>query len=81
MMDIDDMIEILAIDLLGVVPEDERIVKGMINKEPVTLNIESRIGKAFVNIARRIEGEEVEIMCLEKNKITDKLNKMFNISS
>ena len=41
MMDIDDMIDILAIQLLGVVPEDDHIVVSSNKGEPVVLNPES----------------------------------------
>ncbi len=65
MMDIDDMIEILAIELLGVVPEDEAIVVSTNRGEPLVLNLQSRAGEAYRNIVRRLEGEEVPMMKLE----------------
>lgn len=65
MMDIDDMIEILAIELLGVVPEDEAIVVSTNRGEPAVLNLQSRAGEAYRNIVRRLEGEEVPMMKLE----------------
>lgn len=65
MMDIDDMIEILAIELLGVVPEDEAIVVSTNRGEPAVLNPQSRAGEAYRNIVRRLEGEEVPMMKLE----------------
>lgn len=64
MMDIDDMIEILAIDLLGVVPDDENIIVSANRGEPAVLNRESRAGEAYRNIARRLMGEQVPIMSL-----------------
>ncbi|GAW93324.1 septum site-determining protein MinD [Calderihabitans maritimus] len=65
MMDIDDMIEILAVDLLGVVPEDETIVVSTNRGEPAVLDNHSRAGQAYRNIARRIKGEQVPLMNLE----------------
>ena len=65
MMDIDDMIEILAIELLGVVPEDEAIVVSTNRGEPAVLNPQSRAGEAYRNIVRRLEGEDVPMMKLE----------------
>jgi septum site-determining protein MinD len=62
MMDIDDMIEILAIDLLGVVPDDENIIVSTNRGEPAVLNRESKAGEAYRNIARRLMGEQVPIM-------------------
>ncbi|HHX50568.1 MAG TPA: septum site-determining protein MinD [Clostridia bacterium] len=68
MMDIDDMIEILAIDLLGVVPEDEAIVISTNKGEPAVLDKNSRAGEAYRNISRRVAGENVPLMHLEANE-------------
>lgn len=65
MMDIDDMIDILAIELLGVVPEDEAIVVSTNRGEPAVLNPQSRAGEAYRNITRRLQGESVPMMKLE----------------
>ena len=65
MMDVSDVIDILAIDLLGVVPEDEEIVVSTNRGEPAVLSKDSRAGEAYRNIARRLQGEEVPIMPLE----------------
>lgn len=68
MMDIDDIIDILAVGLLGVVPEDDRILVSTNRGEPVIGNTASLAGKAFTNIARRITGEDVPLMELEGNR-------------
>lgn len=65
MMDIDDVIDNLAIHLLGVVPEDEVIVVSTNRGEPAILSRSSRAGQAFRNIARRITGENVPLMHIE----------------
>jgi len=65
MMGIDDMIDILAIDLLGVIPEDEMIVITTNRGEPVVLDQVSRSGQAYRNITRRLLGEEVPMLDLE----------------
>ena len=65
MMSIDDIIDILAIDLLGVVPEDEMIVITTNKGEPAVLDNNSRAGQAYRNMARRITGEDVPLMDLE----------------
>ncbi|MFW6035521.1 MAG: septum site-determining protein MinD [Halothermotrichaceae bacterium] len=81
MMDIDDMIEILAINLLGVVPEDENIVVSTNRGEPVVLKSDkSQAGSAFSNIARRIEGEELPLMSLEKDTFIKKLKRIVGLS-
>jgi septum site-determining protein MinD len=66
MMDIQDMIEILAIELLGVVPEDEAIVISTNRGEPAAIGGNSRAGQAYRNIARRLLGEDVPLMNLEE---------------
>lgn len=66
MLDIDSMMEILNIDLLGVVPEDEQIVVTTNRGEPAVLSKESRAGLAYRNICRRLQGETVPIMQLEE---------------
>ncbi|MBM7623100.1 septum site-determining protein MinD [Sporohalobacter salinus] len=66
MMDIDDMIEILAIKLLGVVPDDEQIVVSTNRGEPIILSSDkAKAGQAFENIARRVIGDKVPLMSLE----------------
>lgn len=65
MMDIDDMIEILAIDLLGVIPEDEAIVVSTNKGEPVVLDNSSRAGEAYRNISKRVTGQHVPLLNLE----------------
>ncbi|MDD2401343.1 MAG: septum site-determining protein MinD [Clostridia bacterium] len=65
MMDINDMIDILAIELLGVVPEDEKIVISTNRGEPAVLDMNSWAGQAYRNIAKRITGENVPLVSLE----------------
>jgi septum site-determining protein MinD len=79
MMDIDDMIEILAINLLGVVPEDENIVVSTNRGEPIVMSGEGKSGKAFLNIARRVTGEELPLMSLERQTFMKKVKKMFGL--
>ena len=77
MMSIDDIIDILAINLLGVVPEDEMIVVTTNRGEPAVLDSSSRAGQAYRNIARRITGEDVPLMDLEAdNGFMNKLRKL-----
>ena len=61
-------LEILAIDLLGIVPDDDEIVVSTNKGEPTAMNDNSRPGQAFRNIARRIDGEDVPLMVLEEKK-------------
>lgn len=81
MMDIDDMIEILAINLLGVVPEDENIVISTNKGEPIVLKKEnSRAGTAYYNIAMRIDGEEIPLISFGKDSFLSKLKRIVGLS-
>lgn len=64
MMNIEDISDILAIDLIGIVPDDEAIVISTNKGEPAVIEGTSLAGKAYMNIARRIIGEEVEMLDL-----------------
>jgi septum site-determining protein MinD len=78
MMDIDDMIDILAVDLLGVVPEDETIVVSTNRGEPAVLDSDSRAGEAYRNVARRIAGEDVPLMNLDvEESLMERLKRFF----
>lgn len=68
MMNIDDTLDILGIDLLGVVPDDERVVISTNKGEPAVLDEGSLAGQAYRNIARRLMGENVPIMDLEMDE-------------
>jgi len=78
MMTLEDITDILAIDILGVVPDDESIVIATNRGEPCVSDESSRAGQAFRNISRRILGETVPLMNLEETKgFFKKLMKMF----
>jgi septum site-determining protein MinD len=62
MLDTDDVIEILAIDLIGIVPEDEAIIISTNKGVPAALDDKGQAGLAFRNIARRLLGEDVPFM-------------------
>lgn len=78
MMSVDDILDILAIELLGVVPDDDAIVISSNRGEPTVLDSKSRPGLAYRNIARRLTGEEVPQMNLdEKQSFFSKLKSLF----
>lgn len=77
MMSIDDVVDILAIDLIGAVPDDENIVVSTNNGEPLVGN-DTLAGKAYMNICHRIIGEEVPLLDLSgKSNIWQKLSQIF----
>ena len=73
----EDVLELLAIELIGIVPEDENVVMSTNRGQPIALDVKSRAGQAFQNIARRLRGEQVPFMDLEeKSGFFNRLSKM-----
>lgn len=65
MLGLDDTLDILGISLIGVVPEDEKIIRSSNMGEPIVLSEKSHAGRAYRNIVRRILGEKVPLLDLE----------------
>lgn len=68
MLDIDEIVQVLSIDLIGIVVDDEAVIKASNDGEPVTLKSNSKASIAYRNIARRILGENVPLQSLEDEK-------------
>ena len=80
MMDIDDIIEILSIKLLGIIPEDEYIVISTNRGEPAITNNLSLASTAYRNIIKRLMGEDVPLMKIEINQgFFGKIKKLLKI--
>jgi septum site-determining protein MinD len=78
MLSVDDILQILALPLIGLLPDDEEIIRATNLGEPVILNPKSKVGEAFKNIARRLEGEEVPFKELEeKEGFFSRLKRLF----
>ncbi|MBR4667843.1 MAG: septum site-determining protein MinD [Butyrivibrio sp.] len=67
MMSADDVIDILAVELIGQVPDDENIVVATNNGEPL-VGDNSLAGQAYMNICRRVTGEQVPFLDLDVKK-------------
>ncbi|MHC1683516.1 MAG: septum site-determining protein MinD [Clostridiaceae bacterium] len=82
MLDINDIVEILAVKLIGVVPDDRGITVSTNRGEPIVLEENSLSGKAFKNIARRIMGEDIPFVNLdvEEKGFLSSLKKLFKKS-
>ena len=65
MMSVEDVTEILGIHLIGVIPDDEQVVIGTNQGEPV-ISLSSKAGAAYKNICKRLTGEEVPFLNFEK---------------
>ncbi len=80
MMSIDDVVEILAIDLIGAVPDDENIVISANQGEPL-VGSDALAGQAYYNICRRIMGEDVPLLDLSnKSSVWSKIVNIFKRS-
>jgi septum site-determining protein MinD len=79
MLDTADVLEILAIELLGVVPEDERIITSTNKGQPVALEDHSAAGAAFTRIAQRLLGEDIPIQVFDESPgLMDRFAKLFH---
>ncbi len=78
MLGVEDMLDILAIGLIGVVPDDESIVISTNKGEPLVYKGETLAAKAYRNIVERIEGKEVDFLNLDvKMGFFDRLKFIF----
>ena len=66
MMDVSDVLEVLGIDLIGIIPEDEMIIVAINKGEPIVYEKRSRAGSAYINAAQRIVGKEVPLEEVEE---------------
>ena len=77
-LSVEDILDILAVKLLGVVPDDETVVISTNKGEPLVYKGDSLAAKAFKNIASRIEGVEVPLLDLDvKMSILEKIKFVF----
>jgi len=65
MLSAEDVLDLLAVRLIGVVPEDETVVMGTNRGAPIALEEKSMAGQAFRNIALRMQGQEVPFLNLD----------------
>jgi septum site-determining protein MinD len=82
MMTIDDIIDILAIELIGVVPDDEKVIISTNRGEPAVTDSKSLAGQAYRNVTRRVMGENLPTMDLEiDDGLMFKLKKLFGLKT
>lgn len=66
MLTTSDVLEILAIDLIGIIPDDKAIIVSTNKGVPIVLDDKAPAGLAFRNIARRLLGEEVPFLYIRE---------------
>lgn len=79
MMSVDDVVEILSAQLIGIIPEDTGIITSTNKGEPIVNDEKSLAGQAYKNVAKRIMGEEVPFLNLEEdNSVVAKVKRFFS---
>lgn len=68
MLSMEDVLEILRIKLVGVIPEDQSVLRASNQGEPVILDINADAGKAYADIVERLLGEERPFRFIEEEK-------------
>ncbi|WP_163101793.1 septum site-determining protein MinD [Peribacillus alkalitolerans] len=83
MLDIDEITTHLSIDLIGIVADDDQVIRASNQGEPIALDPNNRASVAYRNIARRILGESVPLKALEDEPkgMFAKIKKMFGVKS
>lgn len=82
MLDIDEIVQILSIDLIGIVTDDDEVIKASNKGEPVAFHPKSKPSIAYRNIARRILGESVPLQVLDQEvSVMQRLKKFFGMKS
>ncbi|GGF02446.1 MULTISPECIES: septum site-determining protein MinD [Pseudoalteromonas] len=68
MLSVEDVQEILAIKLLGVIPESQAVLSASNSGQPVILDSESDAGQAYTDAINRLLGETVDFRFLDVEK-------------
>lgn len=68
MLSMEDVLEILRIPLVGVIPEDQSVLRASNQGEPVILDVESDAGKAYADTVERLLGETRSFRFIEEEK-------------
>ncbi len=77
MMGVEDIEELLAIGILGIVPDDENIIITSNKGEPAAMNEKTLIGEAYRNIAGRVCGEDIPFIKFDTENFITRVRKMF----
>lgn len=80
MLSHEDVLDILSIDLAGLVPMDEKVLISSNTGTPLVLQNDSPAGQAFRRIAKRLNGEDIPIETPNrKTSVWSKLSKTFGL--
>jgi septum site-determining protein MinD len=83
MLDVDEITTHLSIDLLGIVADDEDVIKSSNKGEPIAMDSTSKSAISYRNIARRILGESVPLQILDEERrgVFTKIKKLFGVKA
>ena len=82
MLNAEDILELLAIELIGIIPEDENVIISTNRGQPIALEGKGKAGQAFQNIAHRLMGETVPMMKFdEKPGVFGRLTRLIRPTS
>ena len=81
MLSTEDIVDILAVELFGLIPDDEEVVTSTNRGIPMIRTGNCFAAQAFRNISRRVTGEQVPFMDLRQNGLVKKLKMLFNFSA
>lgn len=77
MLNIDDIMDILNIDLIGIIPDDQDIIISTNKGEPAVTDSKSMAGQGYRNITQRLMGNNVPLMDLEEKSFFGKIKEFF----
>ncbi len=79
MMDASDVLEVLAVDAIGLVPSDDRVITSTNSGTPVVYDGQSPSGREFARIAARIDGEHIPMIDPVDEQPTSIMEKVWNL--
>lgn len=68
MISAEDIIDLLAVELIGIIPEDKNVLISTNTGMPIALDENALAGQAYRNLAARIQGESIPFLDLSKQK-------------
>jgi septum site-determining protein MinD len=80
MLDVEEIVSVLSIDILGVVADDDQVIEAANTGEPIAMDPSKKSAIAYRNIARRILGESVPLLDMNDDRtMFTKMKKFFGI--
>ena len=79
MLDSSDVLDMLAVDPIGLIPSDDRVITSTNNGTPVVYDAQSPSGREFVRIAARIDGENIPMIDPVDEQPTSIMDKVRNL--